>query len=187
VEHEQEHRGERRGGEQRGPARSGRGNGEGHPTAPPKDAEAADSSLAQTVGELEDRLRRVLADMDNMRKRYERELARERAAERARVAKLWLPVVDDLERALEHAGADPATLLEGVRTVRDEAVAVLARLGYPRYDDVGRGFDPTRHEAVGAVDSEESAGNVVVTVSPGYGADDDILRPARVVVARGSG
>jgi molecular chaperone GrpE len=99
------------------------------------------SGGAATVSELEDRLRRALADLDNLRKRYERELARERAAERARLAALWLPIVDDLDRALEHADGDPAALIEGIRAVRDQAVTTLAQLGFPRFTDVGRPFD----------------------------------------------
>ena len=82
--------------------------------------------------------------------------ARERAAERARVAAEWLPVVDNLDLALEHAGGRPGAIVEGVRAVRDQALAVLARLGFPRLDDVGEPFDPARHEAVGAVESRRA-------------------------------
>ena len=62
----------------------------------------------------------------------------------------WLPVVDNLERALEHAAADPAAIVEGVQAVRDQALGVLAGLGFPRRDDTGAPFDPARHEAVAA-------------------------------------
>ena len=85
-------------------------------------------------------LRRALADLDNLRKRYERELARGRSAERAAIVAEWLPIVDDLERALDHADVDGAALLEGVRAVHDQAVALLGRLGFPRFDDVGEAF-----------------------------------------------
>ena len=83
----------------------------------------------------------------NLRKRFERELQRLRADERARLATEWLPIVDNLEMALEHPGADNAALLEGVRAVHDQAVAVLARLGFDRLDEAGVPFDPARHEA----------------------------------------
>jgi len=136
------------------------------------------------VAELEDRWRRALADLDNLRKRYARELERERAAERARVAAQWLPVVDDLDRALAHAAEDPSAVLEGVRAVRDHATAVLARLGYPRYEEVGVPFDPARHEAVQAVaDADAPPGTVVAVLRPGYGREDHWLRPAAVAVA----
>jgi molecular chaperone GrpE len=139
---------------------------------------------AAVVAELEDRWRRALADLDNLRKRYARELERERAAERARVAAQWLPVVDDLDRALAHAAEDPSAVLEGIRAVRDHATAVLARLGYPRYEEVGVPFDPARHEAVKAVtDAEAAPGTVVEVLRPGYGREDHWLRPAAVAVA----
>jgi molecular chaperone GrpE len=177
---------------------------------PPADAELGDTAsggaeasgpgggdgtgAATTVGrpaaatqELEDRLRRALADVDNLRKRFEREVGRERAAERERVAGEWLPVVDNLERALHHAGADPVALLEGVRAVREQAVSALARLGFPRFDAVGEAFDPSRHEVVSAVDSPDPPGTVVAAVRPGYGTAEAVLRPAGVVVARGEG
>jgi molecular chaperone GrpE len=149
-----------------------------------REAVRADNPVAET--EVEDRLRRALADRDNLRKRFEREVVRERDAERVRVATAWLPVVDDLERALAHADDDGA-LVEGVRAVWEEALAVLARLGFPRFDDIGRPFDPQRHEAIATVESDEPPGTIVATVRPGYGAPDVILRPASVVVARGSG
>src|SRR5918996_5393747 len=143
---------------------------------------------AAVVAELEDRWRRALADLDNLRKRYARELDRERAAERARVAAQWLPVVDDLDRALAHADEDPSAVLEGVRAVRDHALAVLARLGYPRYEEVGVPFDPARHEAVKVVhDAEAAPGTVVEVLRPGYGQGERWLRPAAVGVATAAG
>jgi molecular chaperone GrpE len=142
---------------------------------------------AQRTAELEDRLRRALADLDNMRKRFEREVWRERAAERTRVVNELLPVVDNLERALAHAGATAETLVSGTRAVLDQATAALTRLGFPRFDDVGRPFDPARHEAVGTVEADAPAGTVVATVRPGYGTEEELLRPAAVVVAKGPG
>jgi molecular chaperone GrpE len=133
--------------------------------------------------ELEDRLLRALSDLDNLRKRFDRELERERQAQRDRIMLEWLPVVDDLERALEHAPADDP-IGDGVRAVRDRALDVLSRLGYPRFDDVGHPFDPRRDEAVSTVDADAPPGTVVAALRPGYGAGQMILRPASVVVAR---
>lgn len=129
-------------------------------------------------------LRRALADLDNLRKRSEREVARVRSIERAEVVAQWLPIVDNLERALEHSGADSAAVVEGVRAVHDQAVALLARLGFPRFDDLGKPFDPGRHEAMGVVDSELAPGTVVGVVRPGYDGPGVVLRPAGVVVSR---
>ena len=133
---------------------------------------------------MEAQLRRTLADLDNLRKRVDREIARERAAERAAGAARWLNVVDNLDRALEHAGPDSNALVDGVRAVRDAAVGILAQLGFPRYEDVGRPFDPARHEALSAVEADAPPGTVLAVLRPGYGGAQNILRPAGVVVSR---
>ncbi|HEX3621891.1 MAG TPA: nucleotide exchange factor GrpE [Acidimicrobiales bacterium] len=136
------------------------------------------------AAELDDQRRRALADLDNLRKRFGREVERERAAERARVAAAWLPIVDHLEMALEHAGVDPASIVDGVQAVRDQAVALLAALGFPRDESVGELFDPSRHEAITALaDPDAAPGTVLHVVRPGYGGNDTQLRPASVVVA----
>jgi molecular chaperone GrpE len=133
---------------------------------------------------VDERLLRAMADLDNLRKRFDREITRERDAERFRVAGEWLPVVDDLDRAIEHAPQDEQHgLVMGLRAVRDHALDILARLGFPRFEDVGERFDPARHEAVSAVASDAEPGTIVAVVRPGYGLPEVILRPASVVVA----
>ncbi|SES44403.1 nucleotide exchange factor GrpE [Lentzea albida] len=144
--------------------------------APPSPAPVPD------VAELEDRWLRAMAELDNTRKRHSRELERQRASERARVASAWLPVLDNLELALGHASDD--ALAEGVRATLDQAVEVLARLGYPRQDATGVPFDPAVHEVVTVLDDPDAPPNTVVRVlRPGYGD----LRPAAVAVARARG
>jgi molecular chaperone GrpE len=156
------------------------------PEAMAEGSEAANAAALRTrVAELEILWRRALADADNLRKRHAREMERVRDHERAEVARDWLPVVDNLERALQHAESDPSAIIEGVRAVRDEAVSVLARLGFPRRNDVGTRFDPARHDAVGSIlSADEPPGTVVEVVHPAYGDGDHQLRPAGVVVAR---
>ncbi|MFF5574755.1 nucleotide exchange factor GrpE [Streptomyces luteogriseus] len=135
--------------------------------------------------ELEDRWRRALADLDNLRKRHARELERERTSERSRTAAAFLPVLDNLELALTHAGSDPGAIVEGVRAVRDQAVNVLELLGYPRHAETGVAFDPARHEVVGVVqDPDAPPGTVVEVLRPGYGDGERQLRPAAVTVAK---
>ncbi|MEU6039221.1 nucleotide exchange factor GrpE [Actinomadura sp. NPDC047616] len=152
----------------------------------PEEPAEEDGGLATKLAELEDRWKRALADLENYRKRATRDAERLRSDERARTAAEWLPVVDNLERAIEHAGAEPDVLLDGVRAVRDQALTVLARLGYPRQDDTGRLFDPTRHEAVAAVpDADAPEGTIVQVTRPGYGHGENQLRPAQVVVSKG--
>jgi molecular chaperone GrpE len=140
---------------------------------------------AAVIADRDDRWRRAAAEVENLRKRHLRELEQERSAERARVASTLLPILDDLERALEHAGADPDTIMAGIRTVRDHAVEALARLGYPRQDEAGVPFDPLRHEVVRVVEDPDVArGTVVEVVRPGYGEPDRQLRPGAVAVSK---
>ena len=135
--------------------------------------------------EPDQRLLRALADLDNLRKRFGRELDREREAERRRSASEWLPVVDDLERAVEHAGHETSELRTGIAAIYEQALAVLARLGFERFEDVGAPFDPRRHEAVGAIPSDAPRGTVAVTTRAGFGNDEEVLRPAAVIVSTG--
>ena len=81
--------------------------------------------------------------------------------------------------------ADPAAIIDGIRAVRDQALDVLTRLGFPRRDDLGAPFDPARHEAVASRPGPgAAAGTVAEVVRPAYGEGDHQLRPAQVVVAR---
>jgi molecular chaperone GrpE len=158
------------------------------PGGPATDAAVpSDPAQQSDAAEWENRWRRAAAELDNFRKRCARDLDREREGERARVASAFLPVVDALERALEHAEADPRSIVEGVRTMREQALGVLAGLGFRREDETGVPFDPARHEVVGMVDADvtgEPPGSVVTVVRPGYGAPGRQLRPAAVTVAR---
>ena len=141
--------------------------------------------LAARIAELEDLRLRAVADLDNFRKRCAAQVQSAGAEAARRAAAQWLPVVDNLERALAHAEADPGSIVEGVRAVRDQAVTVLAQLGYPRRDDLGAPFDPARHEAI-ATRSDPNApeGSIVEVIAPAYGEDGRQLRPAQVVVAK---
>jgi molecular chaperone GrpE len=145
--------------------------------------EGADGATA-LLEETETQLRRTLADLDNLRKRYEREVTRERTDERTRVLREWLGVVDNLERALQHASESDGAIVAGLGAVYEQALSVLERLGYPRFDDVGRPFDPTRDEAVATIAADAPKGTVVAVARPGYGSGENILRPAAVIVAK---
>jgi molecular chaperone GrpE len=148
------------------------------------DLDAQLAGVQARLAEAEDRKLRALADLDNLRKRCAAQVERAEADARTQVARQWLPVVDNLERALEHAAADPRTIVEGIQAVRQQALGVLASLGFPRRDDTGAAFDPARHEAVAATyDPRVPPGTVVQVVRPGYGEPDRQLRPAQVVVA----
>ncbi|WP_109524605.1 MULTISPECIES: nucleotide exchange factor GrpE [Nocardia] len=155
------------------------------PDTPDPDAvEEPDVRLAQW----EDRWRRTAADLDNLRKRYARDLDRERMAERAKVARAWLPMLDNLELALAHTNSETDPFVAGVRAIRDQAVQVLEQLGYPRHSKVGVPFSPQMHEVTGVVDRPDlPPGTVVEVLRPGYGENGDQLRPAAVIVTRAEG
>ncbi|MEV4233903.1 nucleotide exchange factor GrpE [Nocardia sp. NPDC050408] len=149
------------------------------------DPDAAPEQPAAQIAQLEDRWRRAAADLDNLRKRYARDLDRERADERSKVAGAWLPMLDNLELALAHAKGDADPLVAGVRAIRDQAVQVLEQLGYPRHSEVGVPFSPEMHEVVSVVDRPDfPPGTVVEVLRPGYGENGRQLRPAAVIVSR---
>ncbi|ASW57197.1 nucleotide exchange factor GrpE [Plantactinospora sp. KBS50] len=142
-----------------------------------------------TVTELEDRWRRAVAELDNLRKRFERQLAEQTRAERARTAAAFLPVLDNLELALRHADADPTAIVTGVRAVHGQAIDALAGLGFQRIDAAGVRFDPARHEAAGSVPAADGLqpGTVAGVHRAGYAAaDGTLVRPAVVTVAQAS-
>ncbi len=126
--------------------------------------------------------------MDNYRKRQQR-LAEDRIdTERQRLLRSFLLVVDDLERALAAPplGGDGRGLREGVQLTHRAALQLLQREGVEPIREQGRPFDPHRHEAVATVDHDRAgvAPNTIVEVlEPGYRQQDQLLRPARVVVA----
>jgi molecular chaperone GrpE len=131
-----------------------------------------------------DDLRRVAADFDNYRKRVAREQAQLYARAGERLAAKLLPVLDDLERALDAAEHhEEAKVLEGVRMTKDALAGVLASEGVEEIAADGP-FDPHVHEALLAqpVDGIEP-GHVIQVVQRGYRMGDVVLRPARVVVS----
>src|SRR6202042_2653644 len=149
-----------------------------------QDGRAAAEAAAR-IAELEDQRLRALAELDNTRKRCAGQVSETRERAQAEVAERWLPVIDNLDRALEHTQADPGSIVDGVRAVRRQALDLLAGLGFPRRDDLGTSFDPNRHEAVATrPDPAAPEGSVVEVVRPGYGDGGRQLRPAQVIVAK---
>ena len=128
-----------------------------------------------------DSMRRMKAEMDNSRKRQERERARTVQLASERIVGQLLPVLDNLERALEVEG----DIREGVRATREQLLAVLEREGLvPVYSD-GESFDPAFHEAVmGQPSDEHEEDTVIQTLERGYVLNGKPIRPAKVIVAR---
>lgn len=131
-----------------------------------------------------DDLRRVAADFDNYRKRVVREQTQILARSGERVVAKLLPVLDDLERALDAAEHhEDAKVLEGVRMTKDALAAVLTSEGVEEIPADGV-FDPHVHEALMTQPGEGvEPGHVVHVVQRGYRIGDAVLRPVRVVVA----
>jgi molecular chaperone GrpE len=131
-----------------------------------------------------DDLRRVAADFDNYRKRVSREQTQILARSGERVVAKLLPVLDDLERALDAAEHhEEAKVLEGVRMTKDALAGVLASEGVEEIPADGA-FDPHVHEALLAQPAEGvEPGHVIQVVQRGYRIGDVVLRPARVVVS----
>ena len=128
---------------------------------------------------------RTQADFENYRKRAAKEAAAAGARAKAGLVREVLPVLDNLERALELAGDAEGTLLDGVRLVHADLVGVLQRSGVEAFDPKGEAFDPTLHEALSTRPQEGAHPGVVLeVVEKGYRLNDTILRPARVVVSQ---
>ena len=133
-----------------------------------------------------DHLKRVAADFDNYRKRAARDQASLVARAHERLVKELLPVLDNLERAIE-AGeqTEEAKLAEGVALVARELRAALEREGLVEIETDGK-FDPHVHEALLTQPSEAEEGSVIEVLQKGYRLGDRVLRPARVVISQGS-
>lgn len=127
------------------------------------------------------------ADLENYKKQAARQ--REEAVQRAREALLMvmLTVVDNLERALAHAGGDPETVVEGIRMTHRQVLDVLASLGVKPLEASGRAFDPRYHEAVDVAAHTAAGvtpGTIIAELQRGYLLNGELLRPARVRVAK---
>jgi molecular chaperone GrpE len=149
----------------------------------PVPAEEHERVLAER-DEYLDKLQRLKAEFDNFRKRTERDRQIvARAGARDVVADL-LPVMDNLERAVEALDGQEAGIVEGLEMVRNQLAGLLGGHGVTEIDAHERPFDPTVHEAVTLSPStEHEEGTVMAVVEKGYRLDDAVLRPARVVVA----
>jgi molecular chaperone GrpE len=147
-----------------------------------------DALLADVKRERDEYLelaQRSKADFENYRKRMAAESAAAVARGRVEVAEALIGVIDNLERALDAAGADAdGPLAEGIRLTHRDLIAVLDRAGVEAYDPSGEAFDPNWHEALQtrAADGVEP-GHVLEVVQKGYRQDSRPVRPARVVVS----
>jgi molecular chaperone GrpE len=126
---------------------------------------------------------RTQADFENYRKRVARDAAQAQERGVIKLAKELLPALDNLDRAIEAAEAEDP-LLAGVRLVRSEIAAALARVGIESFAPLGEVFDPNQQEAMAQQPiAGAAAGTVAEVYQDGYRMGDTIVRPARVLVA----
>ena len=174
----------------------------GNDSAAAADAESLQKKLAMLEAQLEesfkraretgdrlkdthDRLLRTAAEFDNFRKRAVKEQEAVQRFGIARLLKDFLPVMDNLERALDHAEQhDPRQVIEGVRLVQKLFENTLAKHGVVGFSALGKPFDPGLHEALMQQESDEPAGTVVSEMARGYKLNERLVRPAAVVVAK---
>lgn len=150
-------------------------------------------ALREEAGQLKDRLLRMAADMDNLRKRAEREKAEATLYAATNFARDLLSVADDLGRALSavpeetRPGLDEATrsLIAGVEVTERALINAFSRHGIRRIQTIGQKFDPNMHQAMFEIPSSENEpGTVVEEVQAGYAIGERCLRPALVGVSR---
>jgi len=165
----------------------------GSVAAAPEPAPAPVNELADKVAALEkekkdnwERYLRAAADLENLRKRQRREIDDVKLETKGKVLKEMLPVVDNLERAIEHAASlgDKNPIVEGVQLVLRQFTTAFERLEVTQVEAMGKPFDPNMHEAISQAESDEPPGTVVQVLQRGYKSGDRLLRPALVVVAK---
>lgn len=158
------------------------------------DAFAVIEALNAENSQLKDRVLRTLAEMENLRRRTEREVNDAKTYGVTSFARDMLTVVDNLARALEHvpaearASADPAirSVIEGVELTARDLEAVLGRHGVRKLDPKGQKFDPNFHQAIfEAPDETVPSGTVSQVVQTGWTIGDRVLRPAMVGISKG--
>jgi molecular chaperone GrpE len=163
-------------------------------TAPASEDSDRIATLEAEKTDLKDKLLRTLADMENLRRRTEREVADARAYAVTNFARDMLNVADNVRRAIEsvpedaRAGAEGAFqgLIDGIDLTERDLLKTLERHGVKKLDPQGQKFDPNRHQAMFEVPNPDVPnGTVVQVVQSGYVIGDRVLRPALVGVAKG--
>jgi molecular chaperone GrpE len=160
----------------------------GEQAAPPEPAPETDAPAEAPEPDYKDQWLRAAAELENVRKRARRDVALAEGRGLARLARELLPALDNLDRALAAAEAQPENadhhLTDGIRLVQREMAGALERVGIVQDAPHGEAFDPHRHEAIAQQPSQDAAtGTVIEVYSPGYLLGDDVLRAAKVVVA----
>jgi molecular chaperone GrpE len=140
---------------------------------------------AQRLKDEHERLLRTAAEFDNFKKRALKEKDDVRKFGVESLLKDFLPVSDNLDRALDHAEQhDPKQVIEGVRLVQKMLEGALSKHGVIGFSALGQMFDPAQHEALMQAESDQPPGTVIQEMARGYKLAERLVRPAAVVVAR---
>jgi molecular chaperone GrpE len=156
----------------------------------PNDTEELQARLVEKTKEAQenyDRYLRLAAELENIKKRQERQISELRQFANENLLKELLPVLDNLERALEHGRTSeaPEALMEGLDLVSQDFLKVLGRFGVTPINSVGERFDPAFHHAVMEEEAPEVGDQTVLKeLQKGYFLQNRLLRPAMVVVSR---
>lgn len=145
------------------------------------------SSIEAELESLRKQVKTVTADFYNYRQRTSKEKLETRKRAQEDVIISMLPVIDNLDRALEASGTDDtASLIKGVDMVRRQFIGVLESLGVSQIKTDGAEFDPSLHEASGTekVDDPNLDGKVITEMLKGYRTKEHVLRPAQVIVGK---
>ena len=145
-------------------------------------------ALQAELNAARDRALRAQADLDNFRKRIQRENEQERRYASMGLLRDLLPVVDNIHRAIEAAEAaqESASLLEGFRLVAQQLETVLTQHHCTTIEALGEPFDPNSHEAISQMPSSEfPLGTVMTQTALGYRMHDRVVRPSQVIVSTG--
>jgi len=141
--------------------------------------------LTESLKNQEDKFIRLAAEYDNYRKRSRREWELQKKRAGAELISELLIVIDDFYRAFENISGKDDNFTSGIRMIFSRILDVLQKSGVTEIDSLGKKFDPRYHEAIGHVETDEYAeGEVAQVVQRGYMYHDEVLRPARVLVAR---
>jgi molecular chaperone GrpE len=148
-------------------------------------SQALGRKTQETLKEQHERTLRALADLENYKKRAARERDEAAKYSQEKLLRELLPVADSLDRALGHSGsAGLESLLTGIRMTRKLLVDAFAKVGVQGFSALDTTFDPTRHEAMQALESDAAPGTVIEEMARGYTLHERLLRPAMVVVAK---
>ncbi len=166
-------------------------------TQPAPEMDTPEAEIAQLRQQLEskeqeikvqqDKYLRIYAEFENYKKRAVRDQEEFSKYANERLLKELLPVVDNLERAIFHTKdtKEPGKILEGLELILKQCLEVIGKLGVTGFESHLQPFDPSKHQAIGQMESEEhEEGTVIEEIQRGYRISDRILRPALVIVSK---